>query len=74
MSATLKIYDNGVSLEVGVSNETGNVYFQSRCDIDADESIDVELEDEELDELILFLQRKRDNKLVQKAKEHPNKD
>ena len=59
MSAKLKIYDNGTSLETGISNESGSVYFDIRYDNDEKSSISVELNKEELNELIAFLQRKR---------------
>lgn len=58
MSAKLKIYDNGLSLETGISNESNNVYFEIQCDIDANSTMSVELDKGELNELIAFLQKK----------------
>lgn len=58
MSAYLKFYDNGTSLEVGTNMETGNVSFVTRFDNDEDSSCFVDLSKEELQELIEFLTKK----------------
>lgn len=74
MSAKLKIYDNGASLETGISDESRNVYFEIQYDNDNGSSIAVELDNEELEELIMFLQSKKENLLLKKGTVHTDKN
>lgn len=43
MSAYLKFYDNGTSLEVGTNMENGKVFFETRYDNDEDYLCSVDL-------------------------------
>lgn len=61
MSAYLKFYDNGTSLEVGTNMETGNVFFETKYDNDEESSCPVFLSKEEIQELIEFLTKKVKN-------------
>lgn len=61
MSAYLKFYDNGTSLEVGTNMENGKVFFETRYDNDEDYLCSVDLSKEEIQELIEFLTKKVKN-------------
>lgn len=58
MSAYLKFYDNGASLEVGENNETGNIFFETEYGNDEDSTCSVDLSKDEVQELIEYLTKK----------------
>lgn len=58
MSAYLKFYDNGTSLEVGENNETGNIFFETEYGNDGNSTCSVDLSKDDVQELIEYLTKK----------------